>query len=849
MRDVQSCSAALRPRRAALRGLLLCATAIPLQPLYAAAQRIDPNQQIIITAPPIFRDVQPERALDPEAIDSYGLSTIDELLAELQIELGSDEDLPLIIVNGERLNSIDEIGALPVEALRDLVVLPRGSAIRAGGTANQRVISMTLKPLVRSVTLTAAEKLATEGEFHSERGEVILTSVKGQTRANLTVRGRADNLLLESDRGIIQPEPRLPYALDGNIIGYPNTTGEIDPVLSALAGQVVTVVPLPATNPTLADLVAGANQPATTDIGDFRSLRPRSRTYDLNATYATKLAPWLSASATFRYNRSPSLALRGLPTGLFILSPGNPASPFDRNVGIAVYGKDPLRSRTRRDAAEGNLTLDANFGRWNANFNARYNNNYYVSTSEREATFSAIPLDASFDPFGADLSDLITIRRDRATSRTINSRAELTLNGPLFTIPAGDVLAAAEGRLEWNRLHSTSTYSVTNPDSRFRRNEQAGRLSLDIPLTSRENNFGGAIGDLRADLEVGRIHFSDAGTLEHEAVGLTWDPIQALQLRASWDRNQTPPSIQTLGDPVIVTPDVRVFDPLTGETVSVTQIYGGNPDILPQTTVIKRLSALVRLWPKYNLQLNGEYTDTDRRDFVSSLPESSAAIMEAFPERFLRDADGNLISVDLRPVNFDGEREKRFRWGLNMNTRLGATPPPPGPLKPGEKRQPARPGTFLQFNANHTIVFSDKIVIRPGLPPVDLLRGGAIGIGGGRVRHQVDGTAGITAHGLGARLSVVYRGKSSLLSRLSGQPDTLRFSSLGLVNLRLFAEGRRLLPQSKWAKGLRVSLDVINLFNDRQKVRDSSGNTPLQYQAAYRDPIGRTVELELRMVF
>lgn len=830
--------------------MLLAATAgVPAQQVQAASQPVDSNQSIIITAPPIFRDVQPERSLDPEAIDSYGLSTIDELLAELQVELGSDEDFPLIIVNGERLNSIDEIGALPVEALRDLVVLPRGSAVRAGGTANQRVISMTLKPLVRSVTLTAAEKLATEGDAQGERGEVILTSVKGQTRANLTVRGRRDNMLLESDRGIIQPAPRRPYALQGNIIGYPNTSGEIDPALSALAGEIVTVVPLPATNPALADLVAGANRPATTDIGDFRSLRPRSRNYDLNATYSRRLAPWLTANATLRLNRNPTLAIRGLPTGLFILSADNPASPFDRDVGIAVYGKDPLRYRGRRTSGDGNITLDANFGRWNANFNAHHNRSRNVSTSEREANFAAIPLNASFDPFGGDLSGLIPLRTNRAAAFSTDTDLDLTVNGPLVTIPAGDIMAVAEGRLTWDRLHSTSTFSVVDPDARFHRNEAAGRLSFDVPLTSRENNFLGAIGDLRADLEVGRIHYSDAGTLDHEAAGLTWDPISALQLRMSWDRTQTPPPIQTLGDPVIITPDVRVFDPLTGQTVSVTQIYGGNPDILPQTTVIKRLSALVRLVPKYNLQLNGEYTDTDRRDFISSLPDSSAAIMQAFPERFLRDSEGNLISVDLRPVNFDSEREKRFRWGFNMNTRLGATPPPPGPPKPGEKRVPPKPGTFIQLNANHTIVFSDKIVIRPGLPPVDLLHGGAIGIGGGRVRHQVDGTAGITSGGLGARLSFVWRGKSTLLSRLSGQPDTLRFSSLGLVNLRLFAEGKRLLPKEKWAKGLRVSLDVVNLFNKRQKVRDSSGETPLQYQAAYRDPIGRTVELELRMVF
>jgi outer membrane receptor protein involved in Fe transport len=72
---------------------------------------------------------------------------------------------------------------------------------------------------------------------------------------------------------------------------------------------------------------------------------------------------------------------------------------------------------------------------------------------------------------------------------------------------------------------------------------------------------------------------------------------------------------------------------------------------------------------------------------------------------------------------------------------------------------------------------------------------------------------------------------------------------LFLVNLRLFADARRFLPNSSWARGLRLSVDVINLTNDRQKVRDSLGNTPLQYQPAYRDALGRTIEFEIRKVF
>ena len=79
--------------------------------------------------------------------------------------------------------------------------------------------------------------------------------------------------------------------------------------------------------------------------------------------------------------------------------------------------------------------------------------------------------------------------------------------------------------------------------------------------------------------------------------------------------------------------------------------------------------------------------------------------------------------------------------------------------------------------------------------------------------------------------------------------DTLKFSPIMLLNVRAFADVKRLLPHSEWAKGLRLSLDAINITDKRQRVRDSLGNTPLQYQPAYRDALGRTIEVELRKVF
>ncbi|HKC01863.1 MAG TPA: hypothetical protein VKC17_00990 [Sphingomicrobium sp.] len=852
-----------------LTGVALSAPANALSTADAAQTSTDPSDQaIIVTAPPLFRDIRPERELDENGIASYGASTIDELLGEVAVDLGDDSDEPLILINGQRVGSLDEIGGLPVEALRNLVVLPRGSAVRAGGTPGQRVISLTLNKRTRAATLTAARKISTDGDWHGSRGEAILTDVRGSTRANLTLRVRDETSLFESDRHIVQPEPSLPYAIGGNVIAYPaNLLAEIDPLLSAAAGHMVTVTPVPAAaNPTLADFVPNANQAAVTDLGDFRTLRPKTRNYDLNGTFGTRLAPWLTSTATIRLSRSLSRSQRGLPTALFTLAPTNPSSPFSTDVGLAFYGGQPLHSRSQRDGGEANLTLNGTFGKWISNFNARHSDSRDETRSERQNLFGAIPLDDSIDPFGASLSDLIGVHTDRATARSIGNLAQLSFTGPAAKLPAGDLQAVVEGRIADTRLHSRSSFSVLGGDSKFHRSEQAIRIAADVPLTSRDNNFLSQVGNLGANVEYSRIHYSDAGTLNHHALGLTWEPQPLLRLHGDIEETERPASIQTLGNPVIVSPQVRMFDPLTGDTVDVVQITGGNPTLLPEKTKTRRVAGLLRLVPRLNLQLNAEYTDTDARNFVSSLPEASAAVTLAFPERFVRDVNGVLTTVDLRPVNFDSHREKRLRYGLSLSTTIGGPrrapirvsapsteesadaeaerepAPPPRPTRSG-------PPTRLQLSVNHTLVFLDEIRIRPGLNSVDLLEGGAIGIAGGRVRHQLDGTAGLTSGGLGARLGVTWRGPSTLESRIGGLTDTLHFSPLLAVNFRGFVDGARLFGRNSWTHGLRLSLNVLNATNDRQSVRASAGNTPLQYQPDYRDPIGRTVELELRKVF
>ncbi len=83
-------------------------------------------------------------------------------------------------------------------------------------------------------------------------------------------------------------------------------------------------------------------------------------------------------------------------------------------------------------------------------------------------------------------------------------------------------------------------------------------------------------------------------------------------------------------------------------------------------------------------------------------------------------------------------------------------------------------------------------------------------------------------------------------------PTQLNFGSLGTANFRLFFDaGQRLelIRKHPWLRGTRVALSVDNLFDARQRVTDTTGGTPINYQPDLLDPLGRTVRLSIRKLF
>jgi iron complex outermembrane receptor protein len=792
-----------------------------------------------------LEDVPVEQTYDEDRVASYAVSTLSEVLNEIRSENG-DAD-PTVLVNGQPVSDLGDIADLPVEAIARIEALPRGSAQRVGGVAGQRAYNVVLRRSVKSATVTLGREVATEGGWGEGKGELLLNYIAGQDRIGLTLRASDSDALFESERDSFTPRvQRFAFSPFGNIIPVSQTPdAQVDPALSALVGRPVTIVALPlgSTIPSLAELASGANLTNPNQLSYYRSLRGAARPYQAAIAGNKTLTPWLSLSFNGRLNWSQNTSYSGLPSARFLIPASNPSTPFSVPVYLALSDRSrPLLSVSDTSAGSFSATLNGTFARFRATVVGRYD--------ERERTYvtdsapgSSIAVDSATNPFDGSLAGSIPVTVRTSHSKSTTSQLAADVEGPVFGLPAGALWFRAGLGIQ----HETLDANDTSGDRSFRRHQLVAKGGITIPLTGRDPAFLPGFGSSDIAFDIAWVELGKYGTLERHSAAFNWQPIPMLRLAASevYDERAIQPEL--LAAPTVITPNVPYFDPLTGETVDVTTIYGGVAAVDNEEQRTRTLSLTASPLPKYNLQLDAAYLVTDISNQLGALPPPSTAVATAFPDRFQRDAGGTLILVDNRSVNFARQHSRQLRLGV------GFTIPLTEPVNPPRLAGAPAPRRILpiklQVNASHTYLLEDTTVIREGLPQIDLLNGGGIGFGGGRQRHATQATVAVTQGGTGFRLSARQRGVNFLTVGTLSAPDLLTFDRLFTVDLKIFADLAQLMPNNAMAKDVRFTIGFENLTNERQRVTNSLGATPLSYQPVYRDPIGRTVMVELRKIF
>lgn len=336
---------------------------------------------------------------------------------------------------------------------------------------------------------------------------------------------------------------------------------------------------------------------------------------------------------------------------------------------------------------------------------------------------------------------------------------------------------------------------------------------------------------------------------------------------------------------------------MRGTTATITAVTGGNPDLVADNRHVMKLG--LTLTPRRDRQINltANYYRIGTDDPIAAFPTPTAAIEAAFPDRFTRDAAGNLLRVDSRPINFARTERQQLRWGFNFSKpikskiqkeieayRAGTGPNPFAGLnfltarrwsargRPGGPGRPdgapgagsngpgggGRPGGGFRgggfggvavaagCSSRSTIrTLADRVTVADGGPVLDLLRGDAIGANGGSSRHQLEAQAGYTNNGIGVRMSGNWRSATRVNGGTTANPKPQvrqrRRSTCGCSPI--WGKGWISSARIPSLRGTRVSLSFDNLFNQRQRVTDATGTVPIGYQPGYLDPLGRTVRL------
>jgi len=886
-------AAALDPTAAAATVTPSTASAVVEEPKQAASKDEGANEveALVIQADPrgkVEGDIKPELELGEAEIQSFGAASIGELLTMLTPQTTSTRGRdssggPVVLVNGRRISGFQEIRGIPPEAIERFQILPEEVALSYGYKADQRVVNIILKKNYNALQTQASATVATDGGRTSPSAGGNRVHIDGDRRWNVDVQLSHEPYLRETDRDIVRSANGQPYDLTGNIMGV---GGAAIADLSSLIGAEVTYAGVPgaaaAGRASLSDYAALANTYNTGDLTRDRSLISKSDSGTLRGSYSRDITKQTQLTISGNLEDTSSHALLGLPGVTFTLPAGSPFSPFSQAVtgyryidapGALARDVDTLRTQVSM-AANGRLkdwrwsltgdldrtTTDTTTGRG-------------VDASDFQAAVAAG--DVSVNPFGVIPASLYkTVAADTAHSVSTSASAELVLNGALFQLPAGPLQTTFKVGANSKALDSKTVRSGVTTTRDITRTTESFQSSFNLPLTSTRQDVLAKVGDLSLNFNLGYEDLSDLGGLTALGGGLNWSPFKKISVIASYTDEEGAPTTNQINDPVVVTPNVSVFDFTTGQTVIISRTDGGNSTLRNDNRQVQKLGLNYKPFDKIELTFNATYTRAETKNMISSFPAVTPDLERVFPERFTRDATGRLLAIDARPVNFASAESENIRWGFNLFKPIGkptagaATgpggrfggggmrfggPPGGGPGGPGGRPPPGMmsPGQgMFQLSVYHTWRLTDEVTLRKGLAALDQLDGAAINSRTGQARHEVQIQGGYFKDGLGMRFNGAWKASTWVDGGATGG-QTLYFSDLATVGVNFFANfsvpaRKKAVDRFPILKGAQVSLNFDNIFDAKQTVRDQNDKTPQAYQRDYLDPLGRTVRIGFR---
>ncbi len=568
----------------------------------------------------------------PRAEGSYGLPIVRPNIRNLAASGGAST---LVLLNGNRLvgagilqTSVDP-SIIPPDAIERVEVIPDGGSSIYGSDAIGGVINFITRPRFDGVAANA--RYGRAADYQSAEASLIGGHDWGSGSAWLSYSYAWHDNVLGVDRDFVTAD--LTAKGGSDFRGTACTPGNI------LLGGVPFALP----NRT----PGGVNRCDQTDYAD---LYPREERHSFFGGLVQEIADGVDFSATGYWSsrdtitRTSQSTLSGTvsllnpyfrPIGTetshdvavnfdSVFGPSNVANGFFESYGVTPELDIALGS-------DWQLRLVGNLGR----SKNRTNEGLIDSTLATQA-LNGTSAATALNPYNLAASNptlLAAIDNYENLGRATQQLAEVraVLDGPLFSIPGGEVRAAAVAEYHYDDIDSMigsgpAGAPTSTSCGKADRNVKSVFGELHVPLVGAPNRVDGIHG-LELSGSVRHDDYNDVGGTTNSKIAMNYRPVKDLTFRANYGTSFHAPSLADLGNSVdsrvqvvLFAPNRKPGSPFTDLLRPTIVLAGGNQNLKPETADTWSLGADFQPDALKGLRVSATYFNVKFKDAIGLAP-------------------------------------------------------------------------------------------------------------------------------------------------------------------------------------------------------------------------------------
>jgi iron complex outermembrane receptor protein len=630
----------------------------------------------------------PVVVMNRDEIDKSGATTINELFSKViynaagivdekftqgfapasaGVDLrGMGVSRTLVLVDGRRTplfpfgqdgsSSFVDLNLIPLGSVERVEILKDGASAIYGSDAIAGVVNIITRKEFEGIDLAASY-----GQSHESDGEENLLNITGgvsNEKGNLTV-------------GLDYLHRKPVHSKDRDI--SESAQGPIDDRSSAgNPGSTIRAAGFPQADPRCpAGSFTPLGGPASLckyDFAPYVTLIPNTERYGLTASGNYDISSTVTFFARGNYTSSNSQRDLAPPSGLFSVAGTNPNTIYPGEDVDIIYRLSELGPRTDKFETDAyNLLVGLNgmvhdwewelgVGGGKVDTDIIGSNGYATEAAVQDAIDNG-----TLNVYGTSPTlnvDAISYQTRRDGDSSIYY-ADFKVVGDIVTMEHGP-LSAAFGIGYRNEDFSDKFDPVTESGAVL----GIGGISADGERDS-YSAFAEFTMPVLSALEVqlaGRYdHYNDFGGTFNPKLGLRWQPLNNLLLRANAGTGFKAPTLQELYSEEIFSFE-SVFDPVTGEVVEVPTLASGNRDLDAEESDNYSLGLVWDVTNAWNVSLDWWKIKND--DAVTNNPQFYVNNSDLFPENVIRDPSGDIVVVFSPFQNVAAQK----LWGLDFNT-------------------------------------------------------------------------------------------------------------------------------------------------------------------------------------